>query len=233
MKLPTITILCGGLGTRIEQGNNVPKSLITIANKPFIFYQLELLSKNGFKNVVLCVGHLANKIIDVVGTQRFGLKISYSIERTPLGTAGAIKKALPLLGECFFVMYGDSYLPVDFVEVGYAFVQLCWNKSGMMTVYKNQNKYDKSNVLYRDGRIIKYGKKSSTTEMEHIDYGLSVFNKEAFDVLKPNIKYDLSEVYNHQHNRIMGYEMKSRFYEIGSPEGLKDFEEYITKTKGN
>jgi len=236
MILP-IAILCGGIGSRMAHITDKPKSLIEIDGKPFVFHQLDLLNKNGFNKVVLCINHLGSMIQDVVGNQYKNIDVKYSLDPDGklAGTAGAIRNALPLLGNTFFVMYGDSYLPIDyqrlqafFLVYTYEYRNIC-----MMTINKNNNKFDKSNIEYKDGRILRYEKtKIAETKMEYIDYGISAFNKTAFQRFG-NGNHDLSEVYKNLlvRNLLIGYEIKSRFYEIGSPEGLKDFEEYICSQK--
>ena len=236
MILP-MAILCGGIGSRMSHITNRPKSLIKIDGKPFIFHQLDLLNERGFNKVILCINHLGSMIRDVVGNQYKNIEIKYSTdpEGVPAGTAGAVRNALSLLGSSFFVMYGDSYLPIDyqrlqafFLTYSYEYQNIC-----MITINKNNNKFDKSNIEYKDGRILRYEKtKKMESKMEYIDYGVSAFNKNAFQRLG-NGNHDLSEVYKNllAKNLLIGYEIKSRFYEIGSPEGLKDFEEYICSQK--
>jgi len=122
----SIAIIAGGLATRLRPiTENIPKSLIEFSGKPFIFYQLEYLYKQGIKKVVLCIGHLGKIIQEKVGDGRyFNLDIKYSFDGDfPLGTGGSIKKALPMLDKNFFVLYGDSFLPINFNSVKEFYLQ--------------------------------------------------------------------------------------------------------------
>src|SRR5262249_29873597 len=141
-----------------------------------------------------------------------------------LGTAGALRKARPLLGQCFQVLYGDSYLPCDYLEIQRAFADS--GRSGMMTVYHNRGQYDRSNVEYADGKIIAYDKKLPTERMHHIDYGLGVFCAAAFDALPDDRPCDLADVYRDllAHQDLAAYEVAERFYEIGSFAGLQEMQ---------
>lgn len=225
-------ILAGGLATRLRPLTaTIPKSLIEINGEPFIAHQLRLLNKQGIKRVVLCVGYLGEMIQDVVGSgDKFGIEVLYSFDGEKLlGTAGAIKKALPLLGEDFFVMYGDSYLPISFsiVQQGYRQQQ----KLGLMTVFYNQGQWDTSNVEYNNERIISYDKLHLTKAMHYIDYGLGIFNQQAF--VNHQIS-DLAKLYQAllQQQQLAAFEVKERFYEIGSFAGIKELEQYLlTKEK--
>ena len=176
-----VAILAGGLATRLGPlTQTVPKSLIPIDGEPFIVHQLRLLRNSGIQCVILCVGHLGNMIEEVIGDGRaFGLRVEYSYDgATLLGTAGAVRTALPKLGETFFVMYGDSYLPCDYAAIEQAFLRS--GKRGLMTVFRNEGKWDASNVEFEAGRSLRYSKKNRTMRMHHIDYGLGAFHAEAF-----------------------------------------------------
>ncbi len=207
----------------------IPKSMIEVAGEPFIGHQLRLLKKNGVRDVVVCAGHLSTAIGQYVGMGReFGLRVSYSIDGLrPLGTAGAIRKALHLLGYEFFTLYGDSYLTHDMQKILDSFHDQ--DRIGMMTVYKNQDRHGQSNVEMCDGTIVAYSKKAKTPRMQHIDYGLGVFNYKAFASLKADQPADLSELYQDLLgvNELATYEVDERFYEIGSFDGLKETEEKI------
>jgi NDP-sugar pyrophosphorylase family protein len=153
----------------------------------------------------------------------FGLKISYSFDGEKLlGTGGAIKNAMDLLDDTFFVMYGDSYLNIDFNPINEYFEK--FDKSGLMTVFRNENKWDKSNIILENGNIIKYDKKNYIHEMKFIDYGLGILKKNAFNDFKEKDVFDLSDLYVNliKRNGMLGFEVKERFYEIGSIEGLKE-----------
>src|SRR3989344_8694025 len=224
--ITTLVLLSGGLATRLQPISlSLPKSLIDINGKPFIEYQLFLLKKQGITDVVICVSYLGVRIEEFVGDgKKFGIRIQYSYDGDKLlGTGGAIKKALPLLPETFFVMYGDSYLPIDFKKVSDFFQN---NKSqALMTVMKNNNKWDKSNVIFKGGKIIKYDKINIVPEMKYIDYGLGLMHKKCFNNVKENEISDLARIYNKlaEEGKLLGFEIKDRFYEVGSFDGIEEF----------
>jgi NDP-sugar pyrophosphorylase family protein len=233
--MPPVVILAGGVATRLRPiTETIPKSMIAVAGKPFIAQQLFLLRKNGIKKAVICCGHLSKQIEDFVkdGSQ-FGLSVTFSNDGEKLlGTGGAIKKALPLLEDEFFVMYGDSYLTVDFKDVYDHFLKE--SNTGLMTVLKNHNAWDKSNIVFKEGRIIIYDKKNKTQDMDYIDYGLGILKRSAFDAMGEKQVFDLSELYQDiiSKKKMTGYIVSERFYEIGSLNGLTETEKYILKTKG-
>jgi N-acetyl-alpha-D-muramate 1-phosphate uridylyltransferase len=225
-----IAILAGGLATRLRPiTETIPKALITLNGEPFIAHQLRLLYKNKFRKVVICVSYLGEQIVAYVGDgTRFGLEVSYSFDGpTLLGTAGAIKKALPLLGENFFVIYGDSYLPCDYASAQEAFLQA--KKLGLMTIFKNDGKWDKSNVEYSAGEIQIYDKKVETPNMHYIDYGLGLFDQKVFAAIAENKNEDLVEIYQALLNQkqLAAYEVKERFYEVGSFSGIEELSQYL------
>ncbi|MCD4668981.1 MAG: NTP transferase domain-containing protein [Actinomycetia bacterium] len=230
-----IVIISGGLATRLGPlAENIPKSLLEFNNKPFIQHQIELLAKKGFKNIVICLGHLGEQIEDFLGNGKWlNVDINYSFDgATLLGTGGAVLKARNYLSDVFFIIYGDSYLDIDYkTALNFLYEN---NKLGLMTVYENNNQYDKSNVIYKNNMVALYDKKNRTNEMDYIDYGLSIFNKEALNLidLKSGF-YDLADLLNilSKKNQLLGFEVKKRFYEIGSQKGIKDFNDYITKKK--
>lgn len=208
----------------------IPKSLVPVAGKPFLTHQLELLHARGIRHAVLCVGHLGEMIQRDYGNKALGIKLDYSFDGAKLlGTGGAIKRALPMLGSEFFVLYGDSYLPIEYRPIAEFFRRS--GKLGCMTVYRNQGKYDTSNVLYADGEIKIYDKKARLPEMHHIDYGLSLFKSEAFEGYSRDQAFDLAEVMGKlvREKQLAGYEVKERFYEIGSPTGLAELDHLLGK----
>ncbi|HTE48973.1 MAG TPA: sugar phosphate nucleotidyltransferase [Candidatus Paceibacterota bacterium] len=228
--ITNLVLLSGGLATRLRPYNlSTPKALIDINGKPFIEYQLALLKKQGIVDVVICVGFQGEKIEKFVGDgKKFGVNVKYSYDGEKLlGTAGAIKKALNLLSENFFIMYGDSYLPIDFKAVSDYFESN--NKRALMTVMKNNNRWDRSNVVFKNRKIIKYDKNDIVSEMEFIDYGLGIMNKKCYDGLKKNKTFDLANLYKDlaEKGELLGYEVKKRFYEIGSFSGIEEFKKYI------
>jgi N-acetyl-alpha-D-muramate 1-phosphate uridylyltransferase len=233
MKL-SVAILAGGLATRLRPiTETIPKALVDVAGVPFICRQLASLREQGVKKVVLCTGYLGEMIEKVVGDgAAFGLEVAYSPDGpTLLGTGGAMKQALPLLGDSFFLLYGDSYLPIDFSKVETAFFES--GKSGLMTVLDNGDRWDKSNVLFQDGRLVEYNKKSPRPEMRYIDYGLGVLKASAFSSYEAGEIFDLADLYHKLsiEDDLAGYEVHERFYEIGSQTGLKEAEAYFHERK--
>jgi NDP-sugar pyrophosphorylase family protein len=221
-----VAILAGGLATRLRPiTEKIPKSLVPVACKPFLTHQLELLHARGIRRAVLCIGYLGEMIQREFGSEAFGVKLDYSFDGEKLlGTGGAIKRALPLLGEEFFVLYGDSYLPMDYAPVAEFFHGS--GKLGLMTVYRNEGKYDTSNVVFREGEIAVYDKKAKLPEMRHIDYGLSLFKASVFNLYSADQIFDLAEVKEKlvREKQLAGYEVRERFYEMGSPAGLAELE---------
>ncbi len=226
-----VAILAGGLATRLRPiTEKIPKSLVPVAGKPFLTYQLELLYARGIRHAVLCVGHLGEMIQRDYGNEAFGVKLDYSFDGPKLlGTGGAIKLALPKLGPEFFVLYGDSYLPIEYRPIAEFFHAS--GKLGCMTVYHNEGKYDTSNVLFADGEIKVYDKKVKLPEMHHIDYGLSLFKASVFGRYAADQPFDLAEVMGQlvRDKQLAGYEVKERFYEIGSPAGLEELNQLLGK----
>ncbi|MCS7337034.1 MAG: nucleotidyltransferase family protein [Verrucomicrobiae bacterium] len=225
-----VAILAGGLGTRLRPlTEKLPKSLLPVAGRPFLAHQLELLRARGIERVVLCVGHMGELIRREFGDgSAYGVRISYSFDGPRLlGTGGAIKRALPLLGPEFFVLYGDSYLPIPFAPVVEFFRRS--GKLACMTVYRNEDRYDTSNVVFRDGEVLVYDKKRKLPEMHYIDYGLSVFKAAAFEPFPADAPFDLAEVLIKlvETRQLAGYEVHERFYEIGSPAGLAELEQFL------
>jgi D-sedoheptulose 7-phosphate isomerase len=229
-----VAILAGGLATRLRPiTETIPKSLVEVAGRPFIEWQLEYLYQQGIRHVVLCLGYLGEQIERVVGDGvRYGLDVEYSYDGDHLlGTGGALKKALPLLGEAFFIFYGDSYLPINFLDVETSFHQQ--NQFALMTVLKNGGCWDKSNVLFRNGALQEYNKQSPSIEMDYIDYGLGILSTDILKDYHDNKPFDLADVYRKLSlkNQLAGYEVFDRFYEIGSIIGLKETEEFLTGEK--
>jgi NDP-sugar pyrophosphorylase family protein len=222
-----VALLAGGLATRLRPvTEKIPKSLVPVAGKPFLSHQLELLHARGLRRAVLCVGYLGEMIERDYGDgSAFGMQLEYSFDGPKLlGTGGAIQRALPRLGSEFFVLYGDSYLPLEYRPVAEFFRRS--GKLGCMTVFRNEGLYDTSNVVFRDGEIVVYDKKLKLPEMRHIDYGLSLFKAEAFKSYPTDQPFDLAEVMTGlvREKQLAGYEVKDRFYEIGSPVGLAELE---------
>jgi NDP-sugar pyrophosphorylase family protein len=227
-----VAILAGGLATRLRPATDeVPKALLRVAGEPFLVHQLRLLHSEGFRDVVLCVGHLGEMIETKIGDgNKLGLQITYSFDGpTLLGTGGALKRALPLLGGRFLVIYGDSYMPVDYAAIVQAFVAS--GKPALMTVLENGDRWDASNVWFESGEIRRYDKKLHTPEMRHIDYGIAVLTATVLTVFPANEVFDLADVYSRlvSEKQMAAYEVKQRFYEIGSPRGLAELDSLLRR----
>jgi NDP-sugar pyrophosphorylase family protein len=229
-------ILAGGLGTRVAAlAPALPKALIPVAGEPFAAHQLSLLSRGGIQRVVYCIGHRGDAIRDFVGRgDRWSLEVSYVEDGdTLLGTAGALRSALDAgaLDPAFFVLYGDSYLPIDYRTIWDAFVRA--GTPALLTVFRNEGRWDTSNVLFEDGRVVLYDKKREdprSAQMVHIDYGLSVLTREVLTELVPSgARVDLADVYKTMsvETKLAGHEVHERFYEAGSPSGLEDLARYL------
>lgn len=222
MSLP-VALLAGGRATRLGSiAERIPKSLVDVAGRPFVEHQLELLRQHHLVDIVLLLGHLGEMVHEALGDGRnYGVRLSYVFDGPqPLGTGGAIRRARSALGPAFFVIYGDSYLECDHPAIERAF--LASGKTGLMTVYRNDNRFDRSNVVYADGRVLNYNKQLPTPDMRHIDYGLGAFRRSAFDAWPADAPFDLSAVYQRllTTGDLAGFEVAERFYEIGSPAGL-------------
>ncbi len=232
MTLP-VAILAGGLGTRLgKKALNKAKVLIDVAGKPFISRQLNYLSDQGIKDIVICIGHLGNQIKNYIGNgSKYNLNVSYSDDSDRLlGTGGSIKKACQILGEHFFILYGDSFLPVNFSLIEKAYFQE--KKPALMTVLKNKGRWDKSNAYFKD-KCVKYNKKKPQKNMDYIDYGLNIVRNSIFSDFPSNEVFDLADVFENLSNKslLAGFEIYDRFYEIGSINGLNDTIEFFKKNE--
>ncbi len=225
-----VAILAGGLATRLRPvTEKVPKALLPIAGRPFIHWQLGLLAQQGVTEVVLCTGYLGEQIQAAVGDgSGFGVTVRYSFDGdTLLGTGGALKRALPKLGAAFFVLYGDSYLRCSFAAAQSAYAASA--DLGLMTVFCNEDRWEKSNVLIRDGRVVEYDKHSPRPDMRHIDYGLSILSVQALQRSPASAAFDLADLYHELALRgeLAALTVSERFYEIGSVGGIEATERHL------
>jgi NDP-sugar pyrophosphorylase family protein len=223
--MPRLALLAGGLGKRMHPATTrIAKSMLPVAGSPFIGHQLRMLASQAIGTVVICCGHLEEQIRDYVGDgSEFGCAVEYSPDGIePLGTGGALRKALPLLGKSFLVMYGDSFLPVSIKPVWRSFQES--GKQALMTVYHNLDQWDKSNVEFLNGAIVSYNKHARNQRMQHIDYGLSCMSAEVLENWPEYVRFDLADVTEMliEHGELAGFEVSERFYEIGSPAGLAE-----------
>jgi NDP-sugar pyrophosphorylase family protein len=224
-------ILAGGLATRLRPiTETIPKVLVEVAGEPFLFHQLRLLRRNGVSRVVVCVGYLGEHVVDSL---RDWADDDMSVEvcfdgPTLLGTAGALKRAAPLLGDGFFVLYGDSYLTCDFRAVQTGFEQS--RMPALMTVFRNAGRWEHSNVEFLDGRILAYDKRERNPRMQHVDYGLGVVSRTALERVPDGRPYDLALLYQQllESGDLAAFEVTERFYEIGSFEGLEETRELLS-----
>jgi NDP-sugar pyrophosphorylase family protein len=229
--LPVI-ILAGGLATRLRPiTETIPKALVEVHGRPFLDHQMRLLAANGVTRAILSVAYRGEMIEEYLGDgARYGVEVSYSYDGDKyLGTAGAIRKAMGFLGDAFFTLYGDSYLTVPFADVERTF--LASGKQALMTVYRNEGLFDTSNVEFADGRIVTYDKKARTAAMRHIDYGLGVFRAGVFSGLAEGEVCDLATLFQDvlRRGELAAYEVRERFYEIGTVEGIRDTEAFLTE----
>jgi NDP-sugar pyrophosphorylase family protein len=230
-----VALLAGGLATRLRPlTTTIPKALVPVAGAPFIDHQLALLRAQGIRRVVLCLGYLGEQVEMHVGDgTALGMHLAYSYDGDRLlGTGGALRRALPLLDEVFWVLYGDSYLDIDYRSILDAF--LASGKRGLMTVLRNDNQWDRSNVVFREGRLLCYDKRQTTAEMTHIDYGAALLRRSVLEGVPEDSVVDLADVYHDlvAGGEMIGYEVAKRFYEIGSPQGLAETDAYLRARRG-
>jgi len=227
-----VAILAGGLATRLRPiTEKIPKSLVSVAGEPFLAHQLRLLHSRGLRRAVLCVGYLGEMIEQDFGDgSGYGMELRYSFDGPKLlGTGGALRQALPLLGEEFLVLYGDSYLPIDYAAVLASFHTS--GQPGLMTVFHNEGAWDTSNVHFERGRIVRYDKKDRVPEMRHIDYGLGAFRASVFAERPAGEAFDLADVQRGlvAKGALAGHEVFQRFYEAGSHSGLAELDTLLRR----
>ena len=233
-----VAVLAGGLATRLGPvAAAVPKALVEVAGRPFIDHQLMLLHRHGVRRVVLCVGHWGEQVEEHVGDgRRFGLEVAYSFDGpAPIGTAGALKHALPKLGEIFWVLYGDSYTDFDFSNALDAFAKCAPAVVGLMTVLKNDGRWDRSNVEFARGRLLRYDKARPTAAMTYIDYGVSLLRRAVLAGVPEHTFVDLADVCRDlvADGRMIGRRVpvRRRFFEIGTPDALAETRAYLGRLR--
>jgi NDP-sugar pyrophosphorylase family protein len=226
--MPPVCILAGGLGSRLgELVQDTPKPLLEVAGSPFLVHQLRLLASYGVTRVVLCVGYLGELVEERIGARSCGIEIAYSYDSPQLdGTLGAVRRAVPLLGERFLVLYGDTYLRIDYSDVARA-----WDasrKPALMTVLHNTGRWDVSNARVHDGLVVQYDKRAPTPSMEWIDYGLLGLTSGCLDLVATEA-HDLSDLQAALAGArmLLAYEATERFYEIGTPEALRETDAFL------
>lgn len=205
-----------------------PKSMVMVKGKPFLEYQLEFLRKAGITDIVLCIGHLGDQIESYFGDGTgFGVNIGYSRELKLLGTAGALRKAEALLQDAFFTLYGDSYLFLDFSQLMSYFRSQ--GKLALMTVFKNCDRYDRSNTAIAGNMVTEYSKNGTGADMVYIDYGANVFDRRVLNLIPEDEPYQMEDLFPRliEKGDLLAFEVKERFYEIGSLRGLADFTRFV------
>jgi NDP-sugar pyrophosphorylase family protein len=225
-----VALLAGGLATRLRAvTDQIPKAMVEVAGQPFVAHQLALLRQNGIRRAVLCLGHLGEQVEAYLGDgAAHGMELAYSYDGARLlGTAGALRRAEGLLGELFWVMYGDSYVQLDWGAALAEFERR--GGLGLMTVLQNDDRWDRSNVLFHGGRLVRYDKARPTAEMRHIDCGVAILRRRALERVPPGQPYGLADLYRAlvEEGLMMGYEVTRRFYEIGSPAGLEETRAFL------
>jgi NDP-sugar pyrophosphorylase family protein len=230
-----LAILAGGLGTRLGPLTaQTPKSLVPVLGKPFLEHQIKLVRRAGIKRLVLCVGHFGQKIAERFGDGgAFGVEIAYSREGDQLlGTGGALKKAEPLLDDAFMMMWGDSYLLLDYADIWQAFQEQ--DLPAMMVVYRNQNKRVPSNVVVTQGKVTVYDKWVEDPDKVYIDEGLTCLRKEVLQRVPQGQPFAIEQVFRDlaAEGELAAYETSQPFYEIGSPEGIAELEQVLQRQEG-
>jgi NDP-sugar pyrophosphorylase family protein len=225
-------ILAGGLGTRLGRlTRTVPKPMVLVDGKPFVEYEIALLRANGVDDLVLCVGYLGEVIEEHLGDGRgFGVRIRYAYDGPELlGPAGALKRAAPLLQDSFFVTYGDAYLRADYRKIMSRLLES--GALGLMTVYKNDDRHGKSDLVVKGGCVVRYDKNSRVRGMKWINFGVSALRKQALRAISPGGYCGEEEFYGELIGRreLLAYAVRRRFYEIGTPAALGEFERFISR----
>lgn len=228
-----VVVLMGGLGTRLkEYTKQCPKSLVEVNGKPFFDYQLDLLRAWGFKKFVFLIGYHAEMIEEYYGdgsSRDISIKYCYDGEKL-LGTGGAVRRALPYLEDDFILIYGDSFMDIDYAETVYRYdIGKQNGNRALMTVLKNHNMFDKSNVIMKDGELVLYDKHNPSKEMEYIDYGVCAYERSLFEEYEENVAFDIAVIQNKLslEKKLTPQVVTKRFYEIGSPQSLAEFSGYV------
>ena len=236
-----VVVMMGGVGSRLgEIVANCPKPLLPVGGRPFFEYELKLLKAVGFRRFLFCTGYLSSEIEDYFGSgEKFGIRIDYQKDSQDeegkavlLGTGGALKHACPKLDEDFMLVYADSFMDIDYREVVYRYFEAKQEGAlSLMTLLHNEGQFDTSNVVYKDGKLVLYDKKSQASDMEYIDYGVNMFSRSVLDGYHDGEVFDLSDI---QHGlslqgKLEGLIVRKRFYEIGRPDPYREFIEYAAE----
>ncbi len=226
-------VLAGGLATRMRPHTlTIPKSMLEVAGRPFVDWQLERMAACGVRDVVMCVAHLAEQIERHVGDgARHGVRVRWAHEGVKLlGTAGAIRTTLELLEPQFLVTYGDSYLPFDYAEP-LRLLAAHSDCDGVMSIYKNDGQWDASNVVADASRewVARYEKGQTDPAFDHIDYGATALRREVIAALPLGEPWGLDTIQRDlaRQKRLRACVARERFFEIGSPEGLAELDRHL------
>ena len=226
--------MAGGLGTRLGSiTKKLPKTMVPVNGRPFLEYEISLLKSSGVDEFVLCVGHLGEMVeAHFEDGRRLGVDIRYSYDGPRLlGAAGALKRAEHLLHETFFVTYGDAYLRAEYPALMRKLVES--GRQGVMAVYENHDAYGKSDLVVRDGMVVKYDKRGHEEAMNWINFGVSALAKGALALVPPETECNEEEFYGRliERGELLAFPVKERFYEIGTPASLREFELFISSTR--
>ncbi len=228
-----VVVLMGGLGTRLkEHTKQCPKSLVKVGSRPFFDYELDLLKQWGFRRFLFLIGYQADMIEEYYGDgSAQGISIEYCMDGEKLlGTGGAIRHALPYLDEDFLLIYGDSFMDINYEESVYRYFKgKEKGQAALMTVLQNHDRFDKSNVILKDGEIVLYDKHHTVPEMDYIDYGVCMYERALFESYEADTAFDIAEIQTRlsKEGKLAAHIVTKRFYEIGSPESLKEFTDYV------
>ncbi len=231
-------VLAGGLGTRLRPLTDViPKPMVPVLGIPYLEYQIRLLRSQGIADVLLLTAYLADSIEEYFSDgQRYGLSIRYSREPEPLGTGGALRHAMDLLEDAFLVIYGDSYLPIDYRLVLHR-LRTCPPAAAVVVVYDNRNAdtaVPNNIALGQDGQVVRYDKRqgAATTALSHVEAGVLALRRSVVEMVPPGHVVSLEqEVFPEliQRGALMAYETCQRFYDIGTSDRLTVFEDYLRR----
>jgi MurNAc alpha-1-phosphate uridylyltransferase len=226
-----VVILAGGLATRMRpETEETPKSLLRVAGRPFVDWQLERLEASGARSVVMCVGYLGEEIETHVGRgvdRAFSVGYSYDGQQLG-GTGGALRRALARLETEFVVTYGDSYLPFDYAAP-LADLRAHPEALGTMSVYRNGGAFGPSNVALEGDWVARYDKGSSDAALDCIDYGAIALRRSVLEGIEDGAVWGLEALWSKlaRKRQLRAFVVPERFYEIGSVEGRRDLEQHL------
>lgn len=229
-----VAVLAGGLGTRVAHltGSDLPKALLPLDGRTFIDVKLEELLEQGVEEVVLLVAHGASILREHLGGgAAHGLRIRWHEDGPSLlGTGGALRAALDLLPDVFWVTYGDTLLEVAMAEVEDAMSE---HDDIMMTVLPNADRWETSNAQVSDGRLTAYRKGDPPGTHTHLDYGMLLMRRRAFDRWRPGDVFDLGEVIGGalEAGRVAAFEVSRRFYDVGTEESYETTKRYLAERR--